>query len=435
MEGVEIDRLFDEALRHPKPSYAMGAALRRAFPEREFIEVVTPVEVRSFASAGHCTFELRRDCYQQIDVYSTPDERLHRRPRAVWGNVRWRDEELEIVVLASPAGFGHDETRGYVVAREAAVCEAFVDAVTQWQHEVRGEILVFRDGCFQKSAKLFAAISSASFDQLILEGTFKQQILDDFTQFLASREAYAEHGVPWKRGALFIGPPGNGKTLCVKALIRTLGIPCIYVGSFESPNTLPHASMETVFRRARSTAPCLLVLEDIDALLVEGTRSYFLNELDGLATNHGVITLATTNHPERLDPSILERPSRFDRKYHFDLPTAETRARYIASWNERLKPTLRFDDAGCAQVAEKTDGFSFAYIQEVFVSSMMRWIHQREDGGLLPVALAQIELLRAQMQTEPSESLPLLEPSQTPGMQQMLMARSMAMAAMTKRRR
>src|SRR5262249_27607750 len=145
-------------------------------------------------------------------------------------------------------------------------------------------------------------------------------------------------------------------------------IPCIYVQSFESPHSLPQTGMETVFRRARSTAPCLLVLEDIDALLLEGTRSYFLNELDGFAANSGVITLATTNHPERLDPSTVERPSRFDRKYHFELPTAATRERYIAAWNERLKATLRLPGEGCTQLAERTEGFSFAYIQEVFVS-------------------------------------------------------------------
>jgi hypothetical protein len=387
--------------------------------------VLSPVEIDPYARAGHCTSELRRDGYQQLDAYWSAGEGMVRQPRAAWMTVQWRDEQLDVLVLITAAGF-HEQTRTYVVGRDRASCDAFVEAVSQWNHEVRGEILVFRDGCFQKSQKLFAAVHATSFDQLILEGSFKQQILDDFTQFLASREAYAERGVPWKRGALFIGPPGNGKTLCVKALIRELAIPCLYVQSFESPHALPQSGMETVFRRARATAPCLLVLEDIDALLLEGTRSYFLNELDGFAGNHGVITLATTNHPERLDPSILERPSRFDRKYHFDLPAAPTRAQYIAAWNERLKPALRLDDAGCAQIAEKTDGFSFAYIQEVFVSAMMRWISRRDSEGLLPVALEQVDLLRAQMQTVPSESAPLVEPSDMAAMQ-MMMARSMAM--------
>lgn len=165
--------------------------------------------------------------------------------------------------------------------------------------------------------------------------------------------------------------------------------------------------------RRRRACSCF---EDIDALLVDGTRSYFLNELDGFAANTGVITLATTNHPERLDPSILERPSRFDRKYHFALPTTPTRARYIATWNERLAPALRLTEDGCAQISERTDGFSFAYIQEVFVSSMMRWMNRRDPSGLLAVALEQLELLRAQMQSAPDddEPPPLEPPSMTP---------------------
>lgn len=411
-----IEATFDEALRHPSPSYALGAILARRYHDHALLEVAGGFDVSSFANDNNCTLELHAGSYQQLDTYWSPDQGVFHRPRVAWSRARWQDEAFEIVELTWAGGFGPEQTRTYVLGRQRAVCEAFVDAVSRWNHEVRGEILVFKDGCFQKSAKLFAAVTASSFEQLVLEGTFKQQIVDDFTQFLASRETYEEHGVPWKRGALFIGPPGNGKTLCVKALIRTLGIPCIYVQSFESPHSLPQTGMETVFRRARSTAPCLLVLEDIDALLLEGTRSYFLNELDGFAANTGVITLATTNHPERLDPSILERPSRFDRKYHFDLPNSPTRARYIATWNERLKPSLRLSEEACAQLAERTDGFSFAYIQEVFVSAMMRWMTRRDAGGMLPVALEQIEQLRAQMMSAPSESPPPVEPSQHPPM-------------------
>ena len=407
--GQLIERTFDEALRHPSPSYALGAILARTYPELSMLEVGGGLDAGSFADEKNCTLELQADCYQQLSTFWYPEDGVFQRPRVAWSKARWNDEAFEIVEFTWGMGFGPEQTRTYVLGRDHAVCEAFVDAVSRWNYEVRGEILVFKDGCFQKSAKLYSAVTSSSFDQLVLEGTFKQQIVDDFTQFLASRETYEEHGVPWKRGALFIGPPGNGKTLCVKALIRTLGIPCIYVQSFESPHSLPHTGIETVFQRARSTTPCLLVLEDIDALLLEGTRSYFLNELDGFAANTGVVTLATTNHPERLDPSILERPSRFDRKYHFDLPTGPTRENYIGTWNARLKPSLRLPQEGCAQLAERTDGFSFAYIQEVFVSSMMRWVSRRDASGMLPVALEQVEQLRAQMQSAPSELLPPIE--------------------------
>jgi SpoVK/Ycf46/Vps4 family AAA+-type ATPase len=289
-----------------------------------------------------------------------------------------------------------DAERHYVLAPDRERGEAFYAAVQRWNHELRDEVLVFADGCFSKDQKLFEAIKRASFDQLILEGSFKEQIREDFRFFLESRELYEEANVPWRRGALLIGPPGNGKTLCVKALIRDLGLPCLYIHSLEARNSTPQRSIEDIFRRARAQAPCILVLEDIDALLTSGTRSLFLNELDGFAQNAGVITLATTNHPERLDPSIVERPSRFDRKYHFMLPSAETRMSYVRSWNDRLRPQLRFEDAGQQTIVELTEGFSFAYIQEVFVSTTMHWMTKR-DRPVLEIAEEQIATLRAQM--------------------------------------
>jgi len=76
---------------------------------------------------------------------------------------------------------------------------------------------------------------------------------------------------------------------------------------------------------ARRMAPCLLVFEDIDSLVSPMVRSYFLNEVDGLESNHGILMIGSTNHLERLDPGIAKRPSRFDRKYLFDVPTREER--------------------------------------------------------------------------------------------------------------
>ena len=110
-------------------------------------------------------------------------------------------------------------------------------------------------------------------------------------------------------------------------------------------------------------------------------RSAFLNELDGFETNTGVVVLATTNHPERLDPAILNRPSRFDRKYYFNLPAAAERSAYIAVWNKQLRPELRLSDDGATHIVQQTEGFSFAYLKELFLSSMMQWI--ATDGSVL----------------------------------------------------
>ena len=109
------------------------------------------------------------------------------------------------------------------------------------------------------------------------------------------------------------------------------------------------------------------------------------------------MTLATTNHPERLDPSILDRPSRFDRKYPFDLPEQPERSAYIRMWNESLKPSLRLSEEGVIKISELTDGFSFAYLKELFLSSKMRWIANAQQGTMEQVMIEQVGKLREQM--------------------------------------
>lgn len=72
--------------------------------------------------------------------------------------------------------------------------------------------------------------------------------------------------------------------------------------------------MALVFGKARAEAPCVLILEDLDSLINDGNRSFFLNQLDGLEDNDGILVIGSTNHYDRLDPAITKRPSRFDRK-------------------------------------------------------------------------------------------------------------------------
>lgn len=74
------------------------------------------------------------------------------------------------------------------------------------------------------------------------------------------------------------------------------------------------ASMANVFNKARQVAPCVVILEDLDALINDNNRSFFLNQMDGLQGNDGLLVLGTTNHFDRLDPGLSTRPSRFDRK-------------------------------------------------------------------------------------------------------------------------
>jgi SpoVK/Ycf46/Vps4 family AAA+-type ATPase len=211
----------------------------------------------------------------------------------------------------------------------------------------------------------------------------KKELKSVSRRFFDSKAVYDDLGVPWKRGLIFYGPAGNGKTISIKALMHTLAdrkdpIPTLYVKA--APRTF---DISNVFFLARQMSPCLLILEDIDTIVTAQTRSYFFNEVDGLENNDGIMMVASTNHIDRLDPGLSKRPSRFDRKYLFPSPSKAERVQYVQYWREKLKakPEVEFPEALIEPIASITHGFSFAYIQEAFVSSLLDMAHHRNDGG------------------------------------------------------
>lgn len=431
------DDLLDEALAAPEPAlaYRVSRWLASIDPNRALLEAEDcGFDVETFAAGGQCLARPAAVPHPRVlTLWHGPEEGLHRRAQNAWFIVSWEGHSLDVLIMTW--GHGYQKTPGYwILADTMEVAERFYQAVCEWCAEVRGEVLVFDGGQWFKSRELYRSIQNATFANLILPGSLKQEILDDLQQFFAARETYHEHGVPWKRGILFIGPPGNGKTHTVKALINALGQPCLYVKSLKTEYGTDHDCIRSVFERARHTTPCLLVLEDLDSLLDDGNRSFFLNELDGFAANEGIVTLATTNHPERLDRAILDRPSRFDRKYHFPLPGPEERLAYIGLWNEGLKPALRLAEAEVGEVGEWTDEFSYAYIKELFLSSIMRWIAAPQPGRMPALVQEQAALLREQMTSAAEEAVEEFSLDEDPNSAATQLA-MMRMAAMRASRR
>lgn len=116
------------------------------------------------------------------------------------------------------------------------------------------------------------------------------------------------------------------------------------------------------------------MLEDIETIVNRDTRSYFFNEVDGLENNNGILMVATTNYLDRLDPGLSKRPSRFDRKYLFPKPAKSERVQYAKYWRQKiLKKTndIDFPEMLCPAIADITDDFSFAYMQEAFVATLL----------------------------------------------------------------
>lgn len=113
-----------------------------------------------------------------------------------------------------------------------------------------------------------------------------------------------------------------------------------------------------------------------------GIRSTTVLQVDGLQSNDGVLIIGSTNHLERLDPGISKRPSRFDRKYLFPKPRLAQRVQYCEFWRAKLADNrdVEFPTRLCGAIAGITDDFSFAYMQEAFVASLLSIAAEADEG-------------------------------------------------------
>ncbi|KAG8717124.1 hypothetical protein FRC08_008159 [Ceratobasidium sp. 394] len=300
-------------------------------------------------------------------------------------NVEWKEEKFIVYIASWSVGYG-DVTQHFILK--------------EGKDEQASLALIMASGYSQGAIgdSVLEEVQKSDWKDVILSPDFKQEIQSDVKNFFASEAIYHELAVPWKRGVIFLGPPGNGKTISIKALMKSTKHPALYVKSFKSWMG-EEGSMKEVFGRARREAPCLLILEDLDALINDENRSFFLNEIDGLENNDGLFILGTTNHFERLDPGLSDRPSRFDRKYTFSAPNRDERVQYAQYWQRKLKNNkdISFPDSLVEKVADQTAGFSFAYLKEAFVATLVLLAGIHNEGQFEKFLLKQISDLRKQL--------------------------------------
>lgn len=211
-------------------------------------------------------------------------------------------------------------------------------------------------------------------DDVILPEGQKADIRGAVEAFFGARDAYARLRMPWKRGLLFVGPPGNGKTTLCRVLAARAGWPVVYLLASRSDDPCPVVG--DMFEKAKRLAPCAIIVEDLDAISGRHCVSYFLNLMDGFAQNNGLLVIATTNHAEELDSAFLDRPSRFDRVWTIGDPDAACRRAYLARLLDG-QPAL----SELERYVEATQGLSMAYLKEIFLSAALAAL----GDGVVPV--------------------------------------------------
>ena len=161
-----------------------------------------------------------------------------------------------------------------------------------------------------------------------------KESLEEIVSFLKKPEKYNEIGARCPRGALLVGPPGTGKTLLAKAVAGEAGVPFFQIAGSEFVEMFVGrgaAKVRDLFKQAKEKAPCIIFIDEIDAVGKkrdgsinsnderEQTLNQLLSEMDGFDNQKGIVVLAATNRPESLDQALL-RPGRFDRRIPVELP-------------------------------------------------------------------------------------------------------------------
>lgn len=219
----------------------------------------------------------------------------------------------------------------------------------------------------------------------------KQEVFE-FVDFLKNREKYIDAGAKMPRGALFYGPPGTGKTLMAKAIAGECGISFLHVAGSDFSEMfvgVGAARIRDLFKKAREKSPCIVFIDEIDALAKsrsslshhekDNTLNRLLVELDGFNENDNVLIIAATNRLDMLDSALL-RPGRFDRKIPFDLPEKREREKIFEHYLQKNDCTEH-----AKHLSEMSFGFSCADIANVCNEACI--LSVRKDMSSINLAL------------------------------------------------
>ncbi len=249
--------------------------------------------------------------------------------------------------------------------------------------------------------------------------SLKEELLESVEWPLKHKEAFEHTGVTAPKGILLYGPPGTGKTLIAKAVAHTTESNFI---SIKGPELLSkwvgesEKGVREVFRKARQAAPCIIFLDEIDAIaparssgssdshVTERVVSQILTEIDGLEELHNVLVIGATNRIDIVDSALL-RPGRFDRIIEVPLPDSKGREN-IFKIHTKKKPLA--EDVNLTKLVEMTEGFSGADIDGVCnraaMTAIKRYVNNNEKS-LKSIKITQEDMINAIKKIRPEKTL------------------------------
>lgn len=228
----------------------------------------------------------------------------------------------------------------------------------------------------KNSAKVYVQSSDGiKFADVAGEDEAKEN-LSEVVDYLHNPNKYKEIGASMPKGILLVGPPGTGKTMLAKAVAGEANVPFFSMSGSEFVEMfvgMGASKVRDLFRQAKEKAPCIVFIDEIDAIGKkrdnqlstnderEQTLNQLLTEMDGFEGNNGVIILAATNRPESLDPA-LTRPGRFDRRVPVELPDLAGREAILRVHAKKIKVAPDVDLAKIARMASGASGAELANI-------------------------------------------------------------------------
>jgi len=225
---------------------------------------------------------------------------------------------------------------------------------------------------FYKGEKIDAAgqflpIPELDFDSIKLPEDKKQAVKIGALEFFKKKEIYDKNKIPFKRGLIFTGLPGTGKTHMGKILLNKSECTFIWVTNNMCSDSY---DVKHIFKMSLELSPCIIFMEDLDGFLsYDSNVATLKTQMDGLENVNGICTILCTNFPDRLPKALINRPSRFDEVVIFELPDENIRYQILKSIGEPM--LIKDKDNVLLEVAKATEGLTGAHLKEILVYSLL----------------------------------------------------------------